>query len=227
MIPPMQLFMPPEMGAELIYSFIIIVCSLMVYFGTKELYELSSHKGIKYFRQAFLFFGLAYFFRSVIMYALFMFNFNEILEISPMFFGEGTLFLFLYFSSMAVFSLLYSVMWKKWNNDSKIKYVLHFLSFAIAFLSIISRNMVVRAGITLLLFTIVLFTIYEVYKEGKNKKKKNHLYTIYMLLFAFFLLNIFDILIPNFLTEFKMFIYLASITVFLLILYKVLKRTGN
>jgi hypothetical protein len=156
-----------------------------------------------------------------------MFNFNEILEISPMFFGECALFLFLYFSSMAVFSLLYSVMWKKWNNDSKIKYVLHFLSFAIAFLSIVSRNMMVRSGVTLLLFTIVLFTIYEVYKEGKNKKKKNHLYTIYMLLFAFFLLNIFDILIPNFLTEFKMFIYLASITVFLLILYKVLKRTGN
>lgn len=44
-----------RLGTEVIYSFVIIVCSLMIYFGTKELYELSSYKGIKYFRQAFLF----------------------------------------------------------------------------------------------------------------------------------------------------------------------------
>src|SRR3989339_748726 len=47
---------------EILYSFVIIVCSLMIYFGTKELYELSSHKGIKYFRLSFLFFAIFYYF---------------------------------------------------------------------------------------------------------------------------------------------------------------------
>ena len=45
-------------GAEIIYSFVIIVCSLMIYFGTREIYNLSSYKGIKYFRQAFLLFAI-------------------------------------------------------------------------------------------------------------------------------------------------------------------------
>ena len=225
MKPPMEFFMHPEMGAEIIYSFVIIICSLMVYFGTKELYELSSHKGIKYFRQAFLFFAIAYFFRSIIMYALFLFNFKEVLDISPMLIGEVTLFLFVYFSSMAVFSLLYSVMWKKWNGGSRKIYLFHFLAVIIAFLSLIPRSPALRFGLNILLFLIIVFTVYQVYREGKNRKKRSSLYAIYMLLFLFFLLNIFDILIPNFLTQFKLIIYLASITIFLLILYKVLKKT--
>ena len=43
----------PGMTTEILYSFVIIFCSLMIYFGTKELYELSGHKGIKYFRYSF------------------------------------------------------------------------------------------------------------------------------------------------------------------------------
>ena len=58
--------LPHALGTELIYSFVIIICSLMVYFGTKELYELSSYKGIKYFRQAFLFFAISANFSSSI-----------------------------------------------------------------------------------------------------------------------------------------------------------------
>ena len=76
MRPPLEFLMPPQIGAELIYSFVIIACSLMVYYGTKELYELSSYKGIKYFRQAFLFFAIAYFFRYSIRFILSFFNTN-------------------------------------------------------------------------------------------------------------------------------------------------------
>ena len=67
-MPFMRPLMSLGFGSELIYSFVIILCSLMVYFGTKELYELSSYKGIKYFREAFLFFAIAYAFRSVIKF---------------------------------------------------------------------------------------------------------------------------------------------------------------
>ena len=34
-------FMGIGFGTEIMYSFVIIICSLMIYFGTKELYELS------------------------------------------------------------------------------------------------------------------------------------------------------------------------------------------
>ena len=146
-------------GTEIIYSFIIIICSLMIYFGTRELYELTSHKGIKYFRQAFLFFALAYFFRSFIKFTLTYFNVGQIFNIYPrtFYFGLGqiTLFIFMYFSAMAIFYLLYSVMWKKWNGNSKKIYLFHLLAFVIAISSILFRNPLVYLGINLLLLLLL------------------------------------------------------------------------
>jgi hypothetical protein len=57
----MQMFIPQMLnvssGTELIYSFVIMLC-VYGFLGTKQIYELSSHKGIKYFRLAFLFFAV-------------------------------------------------------------------------------------------------------------------------------------------------------------------------
>jgi hypothetical protein len=226
--------MPPFMPlralgfeSEIIYSFVIIICSLMIYFGTKELYKLSSYKGIKYFRQAFLFFAVAYFFRSFIKFILGYFNVRQISDFAPGFFGGGlSLFLFVYFSSMAIFSLLYSIMWKKWNGNSKKIYMFHTLAFTISIISILLRNSIVYLGINL---SILIFSIIILYVSYKNspKNRKHNLYTTYILLLIFWMLNIIDILIPTFLQNTQLFIYLISSGIFLLILYKVLKRVGS
>ena len=218
-------------GTEIIYSFVIIVCSLMIYFGTKELYELSSHKGIKYFRQAFLFFAIAYFFRSFIKFILIYFNASQILDIhhqaSGFIFSQLTLGIFMYFSAMAIFYLLYSVMWKKWNGNSKKIYLFHFLAFAIALISIMFGNSLVYFGINFLLLLFVIFTFFISRKQSKHKKSKHNLHVIYTLLFLFWILNIIDILIPSFFQTFQLFIYLASLGIFFVMVYKVLKRTGS
>lgn len=70
-------------SAEIIYSFVIIVCSLMIYFGTREIYRLSQHKGIKYFRTAFLFFAFAYFSRSFIKFLMINFDYRTLFDIPP------------------------------------------------------------------------------------------------------------------------------------------------
>jgi len=226
-------FFSPGFGTEIIYSLVIIVCSLMIYFGTKEIYELSSYKGIKYFRQAFLFFAIAYFFRSFIKFILVYFSANRILDISPRIFtpllGQITLFLFMYFSSMAIFYLLYSVMWKKWNGNSKKIYFSHLFAFIISLLIILSRNALIYLGVNFLLFFIVLFIVFISYKNTKKKTKgyKHDLYAIYLLLSFFWILNIIDILIPEFLQTFQIFIYIASLIIFLMMLYKVLKKVGS
>jgi hypothetical protein len=225
-IPPN--FIPPGFEVDMIYSFVIIVCSLMVYFGTKELYELSSHKGIKYFRNAFLFIALAYFLRSFIKFAIIYFDLEEIIELSPRVFGSLTLFLFMYLSSMAIFYLLYSVMWKKWNGNSNKIYLFHFLAVILSVLISTSRNSLIHFAINLFLFLLILSVVYISYKESKTKKKGPHnLFGIYLLLFIFLIFNILDIIIPHFLKTFQMIIYLASIGIFMLILYKVLKKIGN
>jgi len=262
-MPPriMQQFAMQSFSTEVIYSFVIIACSLMIYFGTKELYELSNHKGIKYFRQAFLFFALAYFFRSFIKLIVFYFNAQGILSISPRLFNplisqitlifflyfsanrildisprtfaplfsQITLLLFMYFSSMAIFYLLYSVMWKKWNGNDKKVYLFHLFAFVISLFIVISGNALAYLGVNLLLFFIVLFVVYTSYKNKKKKTKshKHNLYIIYLLLSFFWILNIIDILIPSFFQNFQMFVYLASSTIFFIMVYKVLKKAGS
>jgi hypothetical protein len=225
--PPIGQFFTIGIGTEIIYSFVIIVCSLMIYLGTKELYKLSSYKGIKYFRQSFLFFAIAYFFRSFIKFVLLYFNISRIHEISPMLFGNLTLLIFMYFSSLAIFCLLYSVMGKKWNWNPKKGYLFHLLAFIISLAVVLSTNSLVYLGLNVLLFIIVLSAVCISRKNKKKKIKGHNLYTIYLLLSFFWILNIIDILIPEFFQTFQFFMYLASIFIFLIILYKVLKKAGS
>lgn len=207
---------------EIIYSFVIIICSLMIYFGTKELYSLSSQKGIKYFRLSFLFFALAYFFRSFIKITLFYFGIDELRTILPIF-GDITLFFFMYFSSMAIFYLLYSVMWKKWKSRLGI-YLFHTAAFVLSIATSFFGSQIIYFLTNILLFIFIIVTIFIFRKQ--SKKKPNNLYIIYILLFIFWILNILDVLIPDFLKTTQLFIYLFSLGVFLLILYKVIKKTG-
>jgi hypothetical protein len=215
--------MPP--GMDIMSSFVIIICSLMVYFGTKEIYELSEYKGLKYFRSAFLFFAIAYFFRSVITFFLMLFDFKEIFDFAPHIVGMTTLFLFMYFSAMAVFYLFFSILWKKWSNRPWLIGLFHFFAVIIALLSIIHRNIWLHIGTNLLLFILMAVLTYIVHKD--SKKKKNKLYAVYVSLFFFWTLNMIDVLVPRFFDAFTAFINLASVGIFLLIVYKVLKKAGT
>lgn len=216
-------------GSEIIYSFIIIVCSLMIYFGTKELYELSMHKGIKYFRLAFLYFALAYFFRSFIKFILIYFRVGRIFDFRPRMFyfglGQIALFIFMYFSAMAIFYLLYSNLFKKLNKRPKTIYLFHVFAIIIALLTIIFKNPIIYLGLNIFLLILVVFIIYISRKQ--TKKSKYDLQIIYILLFFFWIINIIDILIPKFFKTSQLFIYLASSGIFLMILYKVLRKIGG
>jgi hypothetical protein len=225
MVPPIPYLSNLGFGAEIIYSFVIIICSLMVYIGTKELYELSSYKGIRYFRQAFLFFAIAYFFRSFIKFITDYFKINQIIDFSPMMLGQFSLLLFIYFSSMAVFYLIYSLMWKKWNGSSKKIYIFHTLALLISIISISLRSSLIylSLNIFLLLFVIIISFI----SNREQRRKKNNLHVIYTLLFIFWFFNVIDILVPDFLGNIQLFIYLISSGIFLTILYKVLRKVGS
>ncbi len=206
---------------EIIYSFVIIAISLIIYIGTKELYKLSSHKGIKYFRLSFLFFAVSFFFRYFVkLFSFFDFSaiFSQRLFVSL--FG----FISLYASAIAVFYLVYSVMWKKWNEESLL--VIHFLVAITALIAVLSSNSLIILSIYIILFIFVSIITWISYQESKTEKKKSHLHGIYILLFVFWLLNIIDLLIPNILGTFQLLVYLASIGIFLSILYKVLRRIG-
>lgn len=211
-------------GAEIIYSFIIIACSLMIYFSTKELYDLTKHRGIKYFRLSFLFFAIAYFFRSFIKFALLYFENIEIRLMMPLF-GSLTLLLFVYFSVMAIFYLLYSVIYKKWKNNFAI-YLFNLIALLFALVLVFSGfSLYIYLLLNLGLLAIIGFALYEA-NRSKEKKKHFDLYVIYLLLAIFWMFNILDIFIPSFFQTIQLFIYLISSGIFLTILYKVLRKSG-
>ncbi|MBT3691091.1 hypothetical protein HOG16_02510 [Candidatus Woesearchaeota archaeon] len=211
------------LGAELIYAFIIIISSLMIYFGTKELYELTKYKGIKYFREAFLLFAIAFFFRSFIKSIMILFGLSRPHDFQLL--GIVSLFIFLYTITLAMFYLLYSIMWKKWRKSPKIIYLFHILAILIAILSLITGNITIILLVNILLLILILSITYIAHKNPRKKGQSIHL--IYVLLSLFLILNVIDILIPNFLQLYQLMIYLLSIGIFLLIFYKVLKKSGS
>ncbi|MFZ1970685.1 MAG: hypothetical protein WAU65_00685 [Candidatus Nanoarchaeia archaeon] len=223
-IPPPNITL--GIGAEIIYSFVIIVCSLMIYFGTKKIYELSSYKGIKYFRQAFLLFAIAYFFRFLIEFVVISFNTNEIFEISPIAVGYFAVFIFMYLSSISIFYLIYSISWKKLKSKSMILYLFHIISIIIALVSVIFRNQIFYIGLNIILLIYATFVIYFASRR-QDKSKRNSFYFAYILLLIFWVLNVLNIFVPVFFDSLKLFIYLTSLCIFLVILYKVLKKSGD
>jgi hypothetical protein len=225
MRPPIEFLFPPEIGAGLIYSIVIITCSLMIYYSTKEMYELSSYKGLKYFRRAFLFFAIAYFFRYFIQFFLIFFDVKNFDSFRFIF--SSSMFVFMFFSSMAIFYLLYSIMWKKWNHSSLNLILFNFLALAIAIITTSFREIKIIIGLNLLLLFSIWIILFIAYREPKNKRGTEGLLVIYLLLSAFLVLNVIDILIPKFLQMYQLIIYSASIIIFMIILYKVLKKAGS
>jgi len=222
--------MHAELEMELIYFFIIIACSLIIYFSTREIYQLTYHKGIKYFRMSFLFFAIAYFLRFAIKFLSISFNLPIIREFNPKFLGMFSLLAFMYASTMAIFYLYSSIRWEKFNKNPARIYLLHFLAIIISIISILINNITLLLIIQVLLFSFIVIFNYILYKRSKkdpkNKGNIKQLHFIYVLLFIFWILNLIDIILPNFLEVVRAFIYLISTALFLIILYKVIKKLG-
>ena len=158
----MNQFLNASIGIEVIYSFVIIICSLMVYFGTKELYELTNHKGIKYFRLSFLFFAISYFFRSFIKILVSFFGVAVFREV-PQYFGLLITFLFIYASSISVFYLFYSLICKRWENKI---IIFHLISLILGLVIVLSHNSLIYLIINIILFLVLTTGVYIAHKSN-------------------------------------------------------------
>ena len=158
MRPPIEYLFPPELGTELVYSFVIILCSLMIYFSTKEMYKLTSYKGIKYFRLAFLFFAIAFFLQY---FSIFLMKFLDLIpffSFSPKEALTAILILFIYSSALGTLYLIHSVTWKKW--DSKYAVVIfNLIAILIAILSEMFLGIFSVFIINIIFFLFQLFLV--------------------------------------------------------------------
>jgi hypothetical protein len=215
--------MNPNFLIELVYSVIVMVSCLIIYFKTSEIYKLTSHKGIKYFRSTFLFFAAAYFLRffsKILILGLILLETRP----PPRVFIPLTSLLLLYTGFMATFYLLYGLSGKIFGkNLPETTDILHVMAILLSSIIVFLGIPIIFIAIILSLLFYLLFVGYSDYIKSKKKMGLPQFYIVYFLLILFSMFNIIDILIPDIFRTIQNVIYVLSISLFLFILYKVLK----
>jgi hypothetical protein len=213
-----QIFSENRLLIEGIYSAAVMVLALFIYMKTKKIYDLTSHKGISFFRNAFLYFSLAFFARIMNILA------------SPLLTGGMVAMaftvLFYYFLTMAGFSLVYSLVWK--NLDEIKDFLLMPLALVIALLSVYNEAIFFIIQIIILVYAIILS--YSNYQEERNAKKHGfrQLYFIGLILaFIGYLANFASVFIVSFFPEIDLYAYAVTVCVFLLFSYGVMAATKD
>jgi hypothetical protein len=226
-MPPFHLIDPTRLAVELVYTLIVVFLCFTIYYKTREIFGLTKHEGIKYFRITFLFFGLAYISRFIsVLLKLMVVTFDIYFPIHI--FGIFPLLFIGYFSTMAILSLTYSILWKKLHiKHTFLKHtfllfnVIAVLISGIAFFSR-SPSILILAQAVLLIFTSIIIAHYIF----SNSRKISRLYILYILFFLFWIVNLIALgprrLLP---IEIQTVFQVISIAVIGIIYYKVAKWT--
>jgi hypothetical protein len=203
--------------ADFAYFLAIFLLSLNIYIQTRKMHDFSTHRGIRYFRNSFLYFSMIYLFRFMVLYLQFL-NGSTVPDSITAIQSIG-LFLVIYFSFLAILSLVSSFSWKNYRfiSDNRLSLFSLFLS-SIAFFARLPSILLV-VGIVAALFLLL--------KARDNYKMKRMIFTplfiVYILLVFFILFDLLPTtqeLVPF---EFRLAGYIASICIFLYINIKVRK----
>ncbi len=222
-MPPPYLFEPWMFGTELAFTVTAVVFCFLIYFKTKESYELTKHKGIQYFRDAFLFFGLSYVLRFVfglLLLSAIAFEFTILFIPRSMIVLVFILFLG-YFSTIGIFYLILSTLWRQCNNKSML-IVGHAAAVALSLVSFVTRS-----HILLLVFQSILLIAAVILSSmmHRGKKKVSQPRVLYFLVALLWLINLW-IITPRrmpFSFELRILLEIFSIAVFVVIFSKISK----
>jgi len=216
-IPTLNLIDSTRLAVELGYTLIIVFICLLIYLKTKEIYDLTNHKGIYYFRNTFLFFGLAYLFRFIFMsFLLTKITFDVYHPFGL--FMIFSLVLSGYCSTMAILSLTYSTIRKKLPLKN---FTLTSNVIAI-FISVVA--LVSRLPFFLMLSQAVLLIFTVSYLLYNKSWKISQLFILYFMLFLFWILDLFALgSMKHLQFEITIVLQILSIAVIGIIYYKVVK----
>ncbi|MBW2973740.1 hypothetical protein KY346_05070 [Candidatus Woesearchaeota archaeon] len=217
-MPPM-FHNPMWFATEVVYTLVVLFLCFLIYFKTRELYDLTKHKGIYYFRNTFLFFGLAYVFRFIFGLIRMTDRWVDIIHI-PRWAMMPAMILFTgYFSTMAILYLIYSTAWKR-ISSKEFFIVANILAVLIAVAAALSPPIFLITQAVLLVVAIVLSLIL------RKKAKLSKTALLYFLLFAFWIISLI-LVVPGRALNFETRIALEviSVALFGILYYKVSKWT--
>jgi hypothetical protein len=221
-------FGPPleEVIIEFVYFLLVLTLSGYIYLKTKEIYDLTKHKGIYHFRNIFLYFGLAYLFRLSLIVILFS---GELFNYFPPRIMHPLSFIFTgYFSTMAIFSVLVSITEKHLKINNKIlNLIMHTTALALSIFVGITRSnfllMLIQASV--FFFAIIIILLKS--KKEKYSKLLTQNKITFVLLFAFWVINSLAFTRRFLPIEVKIALYFVSACVFFSIFLRVRKRLIN
>lgn len=211
------------LAIELVYFLVIAVICLLIYFKTKEIYKISQHRGIFYFRNIFLYFFLAYFFRLTGV-GLIMLDDPTALEIPRMLY-QASLFFAGYFSTMAILSLAMAMLIRNVKKESKSAYyALHAIALVLSLLVATRRS----SSILLMMQTAILACALAIFFIKTHKEKMRSFSqnkVTYVLLAIFWIINL--LAFSRIPIELKIPLYVISAGIFLSIFLRVRKRLST
>lgn len=228
---PMQVIQNPlfyrslfqDLGLEILFLTIVLTLSITIYWVTRESYHITHHMGIKYFRNAFLFFGVAYLFRFFFYLLSYIYNYDLIsyLDLSPRMLGGGSILVYTFMSSIALISLLYALSYTKLKRVELPEYLIYIagLLISIASFFVFAIFWVVHS---LLSFMIIFLVLLQ-----KNKSRAHTLGFAYISLAIFWIVSIVgDLFYFSALNSFRPILYSLLTIILLFISFRTIRRVG-
>ncbi len=212
---------------KIIYALIIISICLVIVLRTNKLFRLSSHQGIRYFRNCFLFFGFGFFVRYILG--------SGYLMATPTYFIIMNI-LFEFFLIMAGFFLVYSLLWKKFELDNHSRsslfngkiIVFYLMSAIIVLLDYLWLTHSFMLWSQIILFALAVIISFNNYINNTPKGKFLKYYFIAMLMgFIAWVLNFLAANYFHWDKTMLMGVYGLNILLFLLFLFGVIKVTRD
>ena len=206
---------------KIFYALIIVFICTVIVIKTDRLFRISLHNGIRYFRNAFFFFGVGF------MSRYFLKGF-------PDYYVNKIIFEF--FMIMAGCFLLYSLLWKRiesfemdYSSSLFNPYILVFylMSFIIVFADYLWLNYYGMFGSQIVLFGFASIISYINYQKNKSRPFLKFYFIAMILSFTAWLLNAGASSLLNWNQGILIAIYFLNIIIFLVFLFGVMRVTAR
>lgn len=213
---------------ELLYTLIVVFCCIVIAKHTRCLYNLSFHNGIKYFGEAFVFWGLGYIVRLVYIISLLYINSMNSIVLSIIHLA------FEYLLTLGGFFLVYSLIWRLLDEMTSSFLAVRFRILSLHLLALALSLVDMAINTTQLLYIVQLFALgyagiltYDHWKTSEKKSMKDTFASLYLIaLCAAFIGYLVNYIAEFFIYQFpwvRFITYIFTSSVFAIIMYGVLR----
>jgi len=181
-------FEPAMFITEIVFTLVATVLCFLIFVKTRESYTLTKHEGIKYFRDAFLLFGISYVLRFMLG-LIFLFGVAFDFIIPRDMFGPFFILTLGYVSTIGLWYLIFCSIWKRFSRKS-LMIIGHTTAILLSIVSFFlhSHLIILYAQFILLIIGIIL-----IFRSGTKAKKVSQTKILYILTSFLWLINLFII----------------------------------